>query len=250
MGVLATIAAGASIAGGVAKVAGALGGGGDNTTTQQRFISEEQAGLLRNARGRFDRSTQDLNQRAIATADASAKGLGFLERGELDAASKSLISQNVDRNRRLQSARQASLASQFGAGSTLSGVLGRQGALRADLALNQQTFGAFRDQLGRQGALDASRTSQLNQRNVGVQGFRQGLQAQQATARLTGGTTTTTPQKTDTLGAIGDLAGTIGAGFAPGGAFGGKVTPNRSDLIDVGGGNSLSREFLAQGFLK
>jgi len=238
-----------AILSGVGAVAGALGGGGESAQTQQGFISPQQAQFIGRRKDAFVGATGDLNRRSIEAANQAQAGLGFIQRGELDPASQSLISQNVDRNRRLQSARQASLASQFGAGSALSGILGRQGALRADLATNQQTFGAFRDQLGRQQATEQSLGNILGLRGVGVAGLGESLRSQQRTAALTAGKTTTERDDSSFLGRLGDVAGRVGAGFNQNQqAFTGSTTLRPGNkLIQFGEGNFADPRIFAGG---
>ena len=230
-----------SVAGGLAGEL--LKGGGQQT--QQGFLDPQQAALIAGRKDRFTTATKDLNVRSIEAANLAQQGLNLISQGQLDPASQALISQNVDRNRRLQAARQASLASQFGAGSAVSNILGRQGGLRADLALNQQSFQAFRDQIDRQRSQEAGLGNILGLRGVGVAGLGADLAAQQRTAALTAGRTASTARGFgDVLGGIGNVFGRVGQGFSTQPAGG----PNRSGLVNVGGGNQLDPRIFNQGF--
>ncbi len=229
-----------AILSGVGGIAGQVFKGGGRQT-QQGFLDPQQAGLLASARGRFDPAIQDLNLRSIQAANQAQAGLGQIAAGQLDPASQALISQNVDRNRRLQAARQASLASQFGPGSAVSNILGRQGGLRADLALNQQSFQAFRDQIDRQRSQEQGLANILGLRGAGVSALGQGLAAQQRTAGLTAGRATERERSAgDIIGGIGNVFGRVGQGFStqPAGA------PSRSGLQNIGGGRSIDPRFV------
>lgn len=204
--------------GGIAGAAGkAFGGSGEGPSQNlQNTIDPFQAQLLSAGRGRLDTSTQDLNRRSIEAANQAQGNIANLQAGRLDAGSQSLISQNVDRNRRLQGARQASLASQFGAGSQLSGILGSQQGLKADLALNRQSFDAFRDQIDRSGNIGQQLGQSLGLRQQGVQGLALSQQQQLQRAKLTGSQQQTSKSNKnffDKLGDVGSVAGKIGAGF-------------------------------------
>lgn len=229
-----------AILSGVGGIVGALGGGGGTTNTAQNFLDPQQAALIAERRDRFTGATGDLNRRSIEAANQAQTSFNQIQAGQLDPASQALISQNVDRNRRLQAARQASLASQFGAGSTLSNILGRQGGLKADLATNQQSFNAFRDQIDRQRSQEAGLGNILGLRGAGVAGLGQDLAAQQRTAGLTAGRTSTAGKDQSFLGQLGNVFGRVGAGFSTQPAR----APSRKGLQDIGGGNSIDPRFV------
>lgn len=155
MAALTSIAAGATLAGALANAASGDGGGSEtNKQSFTRFrpqdlnaIGNVQQGL-RGDTNSFIAGAQNAQQQfAPALADFQAGRLGARERG--------LLSQEAQRSRRMQSARQLGLASQFGAGSKLANILGAQGQLQSDLGLNQARSTLAQQQAGNLGTFQA-----------------------------------------------------------------------------------------------
>lgn len=196
------------------------GSGGGSNESQQRSIDPFQAQLLDNARGRTDTAAQNLNSLSGQLSQQAQGNFNQIQSGQLDDASRSLLAQNVDRNRRLQAARKQALASRFGAGSTLAGILGAQQGLKSDLAANQDTFSAFRDQIDRAGAVNQGLAGVLGLQGQGFDALSKAHALQLQRAGLTSGVNAqTSPNQNffDRLGQFGDVAGKVGAGFGSGG---------------------------------
>lgn len=236
---------GAASAGDITKTAtatgfgliGALGGSGAGPlSTSTRFLNPADENALTAGQGRLDAATQDLNARSIDAADRANRGIGFLESGQLDPASRALISQGIDRDRRLAAARKVSLASQFGAGSNLAKILGSQNDLKADLNQNNLSFNAFRDQFDRQGSVQNLLTSMLGLRGQGVSGLNTSQAAQLNFAGLRGGINQSTQDQGnffDRVGKVGEVAAGVGAGLqSP------QSQAPYPGMVQVGGANS------------
>lgn len=191
MAALSTIAGLAALGGGIA---GALDDGGESESSTANFTRFNPADLasINSARGDLRRGVSGFQNLAGQAENRFGRALGDFEAGRLGSRERGLLSQLTDRNRRLQSARQQSLASRFGPGSKLTGILGAQGQLQGDLNLNRANFDVAQQQAGNLGTLQSGLGSLLNFRGTGLDAQRQLLANELSTGKALGTTFGTT----------------------------------------------------------